>query len=83
MCCWVVSLTTTIILREGGGASLSTHEGDAAEICHPNHRCRALGARRGEVTRATTVLHLLLCEHLDKISVAQMLSYFRGDGKES
>lgn len=48
----------------------------------PNRRCRARGARRGEVTRATTVLHLLVCEHLYKISVAQMWSYFRREGEE-
>lgn len=82
MCCWVVSLTTTAFLKER--RRLSRHLKEMLQkYVTSNHRCQALGARRGEVTRATAVLHLLVCEHLYKITVAQMFSYFRKEGKES
>lgn len=82
MCCWVASLTTAIILRERRRLSRPLKK-MLQKYVTSNHRCRALGARGGEVTRATAVLHLLVCEHLYKISVAQMFSYFRREGKES
>lgn len=82
MYCWAVSLTTTS--SWGRHRLLSRHlKQTLQKYVTPSRRCRARGARRGEVTRVTTVLHLLVCEHLYKISVAQMWSYFRREGKES